>query len=774
MSFSFKLRSHRKESESYEDGQLLVEHLQGVRDIAIKTSRMHGISGNIEKIIEILCMCHDFGKASNYFQKYLKKEYNKDRKDHGEISAYFAYYMLPEEWKLIGFMCIKRHHGNLEPDINFFDYKKDKLSDIAISIKENIIELNQIYKQDISDFFQLIQDDNFLKEPRRLYRNKHKKFTIEDFVWTQYLWSSILTGDKTQLIRGEAYQNKINIYEKYVYRYKEKVRKALIGEIPEIEETELFKIRNQIYEEVIRNIDKVDLKKQHLFSINVPTGTGKTLSVYAAAFKLLERIYKESNKTIMPSIIYNIPFTSVIDQNYDVLEKILKTNDIECFESLILKHHSMTELNYTDHNEKLDEAKEYKNYDARFCVENWQSTIITTTFVQLFNTIFQAGVNSITNRFHKLAGSIIILDEVQAIPPKYYDIIEEVFHVLCKKFNCYVITVTATKPLFLIGEELVKSNEEIFKKLDRIQIENHTVESKTLNGFFEIVIDDVLENEDKSFLIVLNTVKSSLNILEKLRKPEVLKKIGREVLYLSTEIYPKRRLEIINQIKNDKKKKYIVVSTQLIEAGVDLDFDVVYRDFSTIDSINQTAGRANRNAVKGKGIVKLFSLINENHNDKKFARYIYPDTLLDVTEKIIKGKEIIKEKDIFDINKAYFKAVLDKRGKDQSKELKDAISKIDFKKVKKLFKLIDKDYQKEDIIINQNEETQEKIDLIEVGTGSYQEVINAWRFLNQFRVSVNKSEMGNINSNTIIGVNILDEKYYDVNKGIIRTSIIQC
>ena len=178
----------------------------------------------------------------------------------------------------------------------------------------------------------------------------------------------------------------------------------------------MFNIREEIYDSAISSINSLDIEKDRKLSINVPTGTGKTISVYGAAFRLSERLIEE--KGIVPNIIYNIPFMSVIDQNYDVLEEILTANEVDTSTDLILKHHSMSPIEYTDH-----EEKEYKNYDARFLVENWQSTVITTTFVQLFNSIFKSGVNSIMHRFNKLAGSIIILDEVQAVPTKYYPII---------------------------------------------------------------------------------------------------------------------------------------------------------------------------------------------------------------------------------------------------------------------------------------------------------------------------------------------------------------
>lgn len=767
MSFSYNLKSHVKDGQTIEDGQLLVDHLRSVSCIALKTTKLHGVIGDIESIIETICLCHDFGKASTYFQQYLAGKYKGNLKDHGEISAYFAYYMLPEDWKLIGFMCVKKHHGDMEPDINFFDYNKDKLAKITKQIKENIEELNIIYGRDISEFFNLIEDDDFLKTPMRDYRKSKKKWDVEDFVWVQYLWSLLLTADKTQLIRGEAYENREDVFERYVNNYKEMIRADLLKKVPSIENTPLFEIRNQIYREVVKNIEEIDIIENRVFSINVPTGTGKTISVYATAFKLMERIYQESNKQITPTIIYALPFTSVIDQNYDVLQEILTSNDIEAFESFILKHHSMTELNYHD-----NEAKEYRNYDARFCVENWQSTIITTTFIQLFDTIFQSGKNSIIHRFHKLAGSIIILDEIQAIDPKYYSIIEDVFDILCKKFNCYIITVTATKPLFLKGIELVDNNEKIFKSLERIQIHNHTAQPIYLEDFCRIVEDDIIENPDKSFLIVTNTVKSSITTLSYINESREIQAQGRKIRYLSTEIHPARRLEIIKEIKKNKDVKYILVSTQLIEAGVDVDFDIVYRDFSTIDSINQTAGRANRNGIQGKGIVRIYSLMNENHNDKKFARYIYSDTLLDITEKILADRSVIEESDIFEINELYFTEVDKRKSRDTSNELRKAICEFKFNEIRKGFKLIDDDFNKEDIIINYNEDTQKCLDIIEEGFEDYQNTLNAWRKLNLYKISVYKKDLPSIPCRYVNGINVLDKQYYDENVGIIRNGAV--
>jgi CRISPR-associated endonuclease/helicase Cas3 len=192
------------------------------------------------------------------------------------------------------------------------------------------------------------------------------KFLLEDLVNTQYLWSLLLTGDKSQLIRkdGKAYKSSIVINEDLMINYRKKLINEVLKKNPGIENTVLFKIRNQAYDDIQQAIDKIDLNKEHIFTINLPTGTGKTLCVYGAAFKLFKRLFAESNMRIRPSIIYCLPFTSVIDQNHDVLEKIMAENNIDLSEDFILKHHSMTPIEY--HSSIGEEETEYRNYDASF------------------------------------------------------------------------------------------------------------------------------------------------------------------------------------------------------------------------------------------------------------------------------------------------------------------------------------------------------------------------------------------------------------------------
>ena len=768
MCTSFKLKSHIYENKS---SQLLVEHLRGVARIAKETSQLNGIDDKeIMNVIEILGLCHDFGKASSYFQKYLEGKYNGDLKKHGEISAYFTYYMLPERWKLIGFICVKRHHGNIDIENNSFfaTENEEVLKEISKDIKSNIEELKLIYKCDLEKFFSKMGDGTLIKEVKLAFikrtstmKRKTIKEQQQEFMWLQYLWSLLLTGDKTQLITGKTFKNIQGLSERFTLNYKNNIRKSLIERIPGIEKSPLFNIREEIYDSTISSINSLDIEKDRKLSINVPTGTGKTIAVYGAAFRLSERLIEE--KGIVPNIIYNIPFMSVIDQNYDVLEEILTANEVDISTDLILKYHSMSPIEYKDY-----EEKEYKNYDARFLVENWQSTVITTTFVQLFNSIFKSGVNSIVHRFHKLAGSIVILDEVQAVPTKYYPIIEDLFNILCDNFNCYIITVTATKPLFLEGKELVINNHIIFKEMNRIIFENNTHIPLYLNEFKEVVLDDIKHNNDKSILIILNTVKSTLDVFDYL-KAELGE--SRKIIYLSTEIIPKVRLEIIKEIK-DSKDKYILISTQLIEAGVDLDFDIVYRDIAPMDCINQSAGRANRNGAKGTGIVKLYKLMN--NNNKIFAFFVYSNSLLEATLTILKDKRVIEENELWEINNEYFakvKEVTDNHSLEEYKTYCEYIKNLRLQDIRK-FELIEENKNKIDVIIRYNDEVEKYINIIE-NSKDYceQDVINGWRGLNKYKIAVNKEVVKDM-VYEIKGSNFLNGLDYDKNIGIIRRSSV--
>ncbi|SNQ62608.1 CRISPR-associated helicase Cas3' [Candidatus Methanoperedens nitratireducens] len=429
----------------------------------------------------------------------------------------------------------------------------------------------------------------------------------------------------------------------------------------------------------------------NIYSLNVPTGTGKTLTVLSFSLKLREKIRKEINFT--PKIIYSLPFLSIIDQNFKVFEEVFeKVQGKTPTTDILLKHHHLSDIFY-----ETEEKSDYETPESLLLIEGWNAEIIVTTFIQLFHTLI-SNKNRSLRKCHNIINSIVILDEVQSIPHEYWLLFKEVISLFSKCFNTYFVFVTATQPLIFDESkneivELVKNKKTYFDRFDRIELIPN-IEPMILDDFEEIVKKDVEANNSKNFLIVLNTINSSKNVYQYLKS---LKIPDTKLYYLSTNITPYQRLERINEIKDNKDRK-IIVSTQLIEAGVDIDVDIVYRDFSPMDSINQVSGRCNRNYTDGKkGLVKLFILKDEN---KEFYRYIYSPFLIDKTRDVLKeAPERISENYFLTLSNNYFKKIKDSGSDDESDSILSFVKKLEFEQLCKNFKLIQDDYYKIDVYI---------------------------------------------------------------------------
>jgi len=209
-------------------------------------------------------------------------------------------------------------------------------------------------------------------------------------------------------------------------------------------------------------------------------------------------------------------------------------------------------------------------------------------------------------------------------------------------------------------------------------------------------------NNGKSYLFILNTITSARKFYNLIRNR------GIPVTYLSTHVIPKERL---NRIREIKEKKYmIVVSTQLVEAGVDIDFDVVVRDIAPLDSINQAAGRCNRND-KNKG--KVYIVLLKDDNDKKIASYVYDVVLLDISERILSKRDEIEEVEFLELIDHYYKETKEKESQNISKSLLESIIELSYdsedndKTSISDFKLMDDDYPKIDVFIELDEEAKE-------------------------------------------------------------------
>ena len=277
-------------------------------------------------------------------------------------------------------------------------------------------------------------------------------------------------------------------------------------------------------------------------------------------------------------------------------------------------------------------------------VEGWNSEIIITTFVQLFHTLISYK-NKTTRKFHRLAGSIIILDEVQSIPFKYWLLVNKLLKKICEEMNSYVVFVTATQPLIFAKDEIIPlvDRKHYFETMDRVVIKPYIEKEQTIDEFSDFI--NIKEN--KSYLFIFNTIKSAKSFYDIIQS-----ETNEEITFLTTHVTPFERLERIEKMRSGNIK--YAVTTQLVEAGVDIDFDVVYRDIAPIDSINQAAGRCNRNWINKdeKGEVIIVSLKDEKG---LYADYIYDKVMIDITKKMLLTYEEISENEFLNIIEAYYK-----------------------------------------------------------------------------------------------------------------------
>jgi CRISPR-associated endonuclease/helicase Cas3 len=282
-----------------------------------------------------------------------------------------------------------------------------------------------------------------------------------------------------------------------------------------------------------------------------------------------------------------------------------------------------------------------------------------------------------------------LLDEVQNIPYKYWELIKIILKELSEVLDCYIVLITATMPLIYDEEkneikELIPNKKDYFEYFDRIVLDVSNLEKEmTLLEFKSFIEFELLKYPEKNFLIVLNTIKTSIDIyqyIESLIEKDI---IFGNPMYLSSNIIPKERKDRIKNIKTKGEKRKIIVSTQVIEAGVDIDLDRVYRDIAPLDSINQTCGRCNRNFSSEKGVVTIFKLVQDNSKNNTYAGYVYSNALIQKTERILldnSEKGVIDEKNFYELNKKYFNVLNDYKSNDTSNEILEKIKTLMYEK----------------------------------------------------------------------------------------------
>jgi len=470
----------------------------------------------------------------------------------------------------------------------------------------------------------------------RTLRKLKKEKSYQYFFLQHFLFSLLLSADK-----GDVKVDNKKVIKPNIYLPKQTIANYKTIEFGGKTKKAIDFIREEAYQNIEENILKY--YQHNFFSITLPTGMGKTLSAYNAAIILQNQLKETAFR-----IIYCLPFTSIIDQNEGILTEIFEKNNLD--KTLIAKNHYLARLKDQYGEERLS----YQ--ESEYLTEGWEQEFIVTTFVQFLESIF-TNKNKRIRKFHNMTNAIVLLDEVQNIPPKYYPLIEVTFKKMAAYFNTKFIFITATQPIIFENPDDVieltdptkKLTRSYFEDLERIELDKQLLNKGILaiEDFNSILLEDIKDNGTKSFLVICNTIKQSQEIYQFLADNLAL-----EPYYLSSSILPKFRKQIIKEIKDNtaKNKRQIVISTQVVEAGVDIDLDIVYRDLAPLDSINQSAGRCNRNGENGTGLVKLF-------NSGK-GKLLYDPTLLNITENVFSEyADVLKEKLLYELNNKYFSKV---------------------------------------------------------------------------------------------------------------------
>lgn len=555
-----KYYAHSLAGKPPEEWQLLEEHLMNVADMAKRFADDFGAGmwGYLAGL------WHDLGKYSNEFQERLQSLSDSDahietkigRPDHSTAGAQHAYKLLNDKGKIISY-TIAGHHAGL-PD--------GKTSDASCLVRR--------LKKDIPDFS--AAPDSLLSQCTKLelpFEVDRQRFCFQCTFFIRMLFSCITDADFLdteyfmeieKATQRSGYPN-LHSLEKRFFTY-------MYDFIKNAPPSPINKRRAEIYHNCLASASL----KPGLFSLTVPTGGGKTLS--SLSFALKHAILNGLKR-----IIYVIPYTSIIEQNADVFRNVLG-------EDAVLEHHS-----------SYDPPDEDRR--SRLASENWDAPIVVTTNVQFFESLF-GDRSSRCRRLHNIARSVVILDEAQMLPVPLLKPCMEAIRELALSYGTSIVLCTATQPALSKSEEF-KTGLENVREIDPDPVALYNFFKKVEVHHLGILSDNELGKrlkDLKQVLCIVNTRRHARQVYESVR--------GEDCCYhLSALMCPAHRTEVISRIKQAlyDNRPCCVISTQLIEAGVDIDFPVVFRSLSGIDSMVQAAGRCNREGkLSQKGQVYIF------------------------------------------------------------------------------------------------------------------------------------------------------------------------
>jgi CRISPR-associated endonuclease/helicase Cas3 len=623
----------------------LKQHLQAVATEAkSKAEKL-----NASKLAYYAGLWHDLGKYNLEFQKYLKlcAEGISHAKSvpHAVHGAILAAEIMPPVAPLI-----YGHHGGL-PQIQemmgkrICDSAHQPVYQAALQQAEaEGIDLkpNNDWEDEVSDFKDPLRYELFL---RLLF----SCLVDADFLDTEEHFSPELTQ---QRIQTETVQTLWTALDQH--------QTQLIANAPD-------KLVNRVRAEAYQACSDAALLSPGVFQLAVPTGGGKTLSGLGFALKHAAKYERDR-------VIVAVPYTSIIEQTVSVYRGIFG-------ESAVLEHHSAAKATVDDEDARSTQAQ------ARLATQNWDSPLIVTTTVQLFESLFH-NRTSRCRKLHNIVNSVIILDEVQTLPIGLLRPIVNLLQELAARYHVTVVLCTATQPALKGESPYLEGFSNVRDIIEPKQAQNHFRQLSRVNyeipdGYWSWaqVVEDIQMHGHKQALMILNTRKDALELLAALP----MDKGDERLFHLSTLLCGAHRQKVLEAVRSRLTAKLPcwLVSTQVVEAGVDLDFPAVYRALGPLDRIVQAAGRCNREGNEKKGRMVVFQPEEGSTPPGDYA------TAVAETANLLKQHPDFDDPDIF---RPYFEKLYQGIDTDK-KKVQDSRHHLDYPETAKRFKLIPDDTQ---------------------------------------------------------------------------------
>lgn len=680
-------RPYSHPPEDGREGTYLLDHLEDVASrvsyiVPEDAKTPHGES--IRSIVETLGYLHDFGKATTYFQQYLETGRSPDEdkrlRHHAPLGSFAAYYALDAqgfntETCLAGFVSVAKHHGHLP---NVAEYVFDRshgqtgstgefhavLAKQIKDINEKESELaQQVFRTATSGagswgefrdrFIELLDEiedtvatEGIVPEPR--------EDAVSDACYGLVLqcWGSLVLADKTSAAgapNGEgtfvAETPSTSRLDEYIKGIEANVQQDENGSRTE----QLNYYRSHARDSVLNAIPDFVAAESDVATVTLPTGMGKTLTGLSAAQTVRDKVEKSR-------IVYALPFTSIIDQVVEELETIYRTDGTG---RLLTAHHHLAETTIKDTTDEDD--ADLSDDVAGMLAESWRAGLTVTTFVQLFESLAGAK-NRQSMKLPALRDAIVVLDEPQSLPLDWWKLVPRLVEVLTEQYNATVIAMTATQPRLFEDEfELVDDPDRYFKVVRRVSYEldestERYIESQSEPKSYVAAASELRDavESGQTTLAICNTIDSARELTEQVDRNDFVD-VGRlydselqergavddidpvalanhvaatddkALIHLSTRLRPADRLTLIETAKELTERNHptLTISTQLVEAGVDISFDRVFRDLAPIDSIVQAAGRCNRSFEREQGVVTVWWLDVPDDQSKTPAEAVY-------------------------------------------------------------------------------------------------------------------------------------------------------